>query len=76
MQEAFREHHGLQCGFMHPRHDHETAVDLVHRRGHDLSEQVIREEARGQSLPLHRLSDIVQSIAAGRQGRWRNPILA
>ena len=23
MQEAFREHHGLQCGYLHPGHDHD-----------------------------------------------------
>src|SRR5579862_4499805 len=38
MQEAFREHHGLQCGFCTPGMIM-TAVDLVHRKGHDLSEQ-------------------------------------
>ena len=46
MQEAFREHHGLQCGFCTPGMIM-TAVDLVHRRGHDLSDHVIREELEG-----------------------------
>ena len=46
MQEAFREHHGLQCGFCTPGMIM-TAVDLVHRKGHDLSDQVIREELEG-----------------------------
>ena len=43
MQEAFREHHGLQCGFCTPGMIM-TAVDLVNRKGHDLSDQIIREE--------------------------------
>ena len=46
MQEAFREHHGLQCGFCTPGMIM-TAVDLVHRKGHDLSDEVIREELEG-----------------------------
>ena len=37
MQEAFREHHGLQCGFCTPGMIM-TAVDIVNRKGHDLDE--------------------------------------
>src|SRR5207244_2974243 len=43
MQEAFREHHGLQCGFCTPGMIM-TAIDIVHRKGHDLSDHTIREE--------------------------------
>ncbi len=64
MQEAFREHHGLQCGFCTPGMIM-TAVDLVHRRGHDLSEQVIREELEGNLCRCTGYQNIVQSIAAG-----------
>src|SRR3569833_2319077 len=46
MQEAFRENHGLQCGYCTPGMIM-TAVDLVLRKGHDLSEAVIREELEG-----------------------------
>src|SRR5262249_8017746 len=46
MQEAFREHHGLQCGFCTPGMIM-TAVDLVHRRGHELSGEVDRGELGG-----------------------------
>src|SRR6478735_1833641 len=46
MQEAFREHHGLQCGFCTPGMIM-TAVDLVNRKGNDLAEQTIREELEG-----------------------------
>jgi carbon-monoxide dehydrogenase small subunit len=42
-----------------------TAVDMVHRRGHDLSEQVIREELEGNLCRCTGYQNIVQSIAAG-----------
>ena len=54
MQEAFRENHGLQCGFCTPGMIM-TAVDLVNRKGNDLDEQDDPRGARGQHLPLHRL---------------------
>src|SRR5882672_5749940 len=41
MQEAFREHHGLQCGFCTPGMIM-TAVDMVNRLGHDLPERTVR----------------------------------
>src|SRR6266571_1399349 len=41
MQEAFRENHGLQCGFCTPGMIM-TAVDLVNRKGHSLDERTIR----------------------------------
>ena len=56
MQEAFREHHGLQCGFCTPGMIM-TAVDLVHRKGHDLVRPHHPRRARRQSLPLHRLPE-------------------
>ena len=64
MQEAFREHHGLQCGFCTPGMIM-TAVDLVHRRGHDLSDHVIREELEGNLCRCTGYQNIVLSIAAG-----------
>src|SRR3712207_4807113 len=45
MQAAFREHHGLQCGFCTPGMIM-TAVDMVRRKGHDLDEHTIREIGR------------------------------
>ena len=67
MQEAFREHHGLQCGFCTPGMIM-TAVDLVHRKGHDLSDHTIREELEGNLCRCTGYQNIVLSIAAGRQG--------
>src|ERR1019366_2164190 len=64
MQEAFREHHGLQCGFCTPGMIM-TAVDLVHRKGHDLSDHTIREELEGNLCRCTGYQNIVQSIAAG-----------
>ena len=64
MQEAFREHHGLQCGYCTPGMIM-TAVDLVNRKGHDLSDHVIREELEGNLCRCTGYQNIVQSIAAG-----------
>ena len=64
MQEAFRENHGLQCGFCTPGMIM-TAVDLVHRKGHDLSDHVIREELEGNLCRCTGYQNIVESIAAG-----------
>ena len=41
MQEAFREHHGLQCGFCTPGMIM-SALDMVRRKGHDLDESLVR----------------------------------
>ncbi|MCQ3943379.1 MAG: (2Fe-2S)-binding protein, partial [Alphaproteobacteria bacterium] len=46
MQEAFREHHGLQCGYCTPGMIM-AAVDIVKRKGHDLDDRTIREELDG-----------------------------
>ena len=54
MQEAFREHHGLQCGFCTPGMIM-TAVDIVNRKGCSLDEAHHPRGARRQHLPLHGL---------------------
>ena len=64
MQEAFRENHGLQCGFCTPGMIM-TAVDLVHRKGHNLDEQTIREELEGNICRCTGYHNIVKSVAAG-----------
>lgn len=46
MQQAFHDNHGLQCGFCTSGMIM-TAVDLVRRRGKDLSEKIICEELEG-----------------------------
>ena len=63
MQEAFREHHGLQCGFCTPGMIM-TAVDIVHRKGHDLSDQLIREELEGNLCRCTGYHNIVKAVQA------------
>ena len=48
MQEAFRENHGLQCGFCTPGMIM-AAIDMVNRKGHDLDDKTIRHELDGIS---------------------------
>jgi len=64
MQQAFQDNHGLQCGFCTPGMIM-TAVDLVHRKGHDLSDHTIREELEGNLCRCTGYQNIVLSIAAG-----------
>jgi aerobic carbon-monoxide dehydrogenase small subunit len=64
MQEAFRENHGLQCGFCTPGMIM-SAVDMVKRKGNDLDERTIREELEGNLCRCTGYHNIVKSIAAG-----------
>jgi carbon-monoxide dehydrogenase small subunit len=64
MQEAFRENHGLQCGFCTPGMIM-AAVDIVRRKGHNLEERTIREELEGNICRCTGYHNIVKSIAAG-----------
>ena len=64
MQEAFRDNHGLQCGFCTPGMIM-TAVDMVYRLGHELDERTIREELEGNICRCTGYHNIVKSIAAG-----------
>jgi carbon-monoxide dehydrogenase small subunit len=64
VQTAFHEHHALQCGFCTPGMIM-TAVDMVHRLGHELEERTIREELEGNICRCTGYHNIVKSIAAG-----------
>ena len=64
MQEAFRENHGLQCGYCTPGMIL-TAVDLVRRKGHNLDDKTIREELEGNICRCTGYHNIVKAIAAG-----------
>jgi carbon-monoxide dehydrogenase small subunit len=64
MQEAFRENHGLQCGFCTPGMIM-TAVDMVNRKGNNLDDKTIREELEGNICRCTGYHNIVKSIAAG-----------
>src|ERR1700677_2191276 len=64
MQEAFRENHGLQCGYCTPGMIM-TAVDLVRRKGNELDDRTIREELEGNICRCTGYHNIVKAIAAG-----------
>ena len=64
MQEAFREHHGLQCGYCTPGMIM-AAIDMVNRKGHELDDKTIREELDGNLCRCTGYHNIVKAIAAG-----------
>ena len=54
VQAAFKEHHGLQCGFCTPGMIM-AATDMIARHPEGLDEATVRARAGRQYLPLHRL---------------------
>ncbi|HZP21517.1 MAG TPA: (2Fe-2S)-binding protein [Bauldia sp.] len=64
MQQAFHEHHGLQCGFCTPGMIM-TAVDMVRRLGTKLDEKTIRHELEGNICRCTGYHNIVRAIEAG-----------
>ena len=64
MQEAFRDNHGLQCGFCTPGMIM-AAIDIVNRKGHDLDDHTIRWELEGNLCRCTGYHNIVKAIAAG-----------
>lgn len=64
MQEAFRENHGLQCGYCTPGMIM-AAIDMVNRKGHDLDDHTIRQELDGNLCRCTGYHNIVKAIAAG-----------
>ena len=67
MQEAFREHHALQCGYCTPGMIM-SSIDIVNRKGNALSEHTIREELEGNICRCTGYHNIVKAIAAGATG--------
>ena len=65
MQEAFREHHALQCGFCTPGMIM-SAVDLV-KRNPDPSEETVRHELEGNICRCTGYHNIVKAVMAGAQ---------
>ncbi|MGI9571121.1 MAG: (2Fe-2S)-binding protein [Desulfobulbia bacterium] len=63
MQEAFRENHGLQCGFCTPGMVM-SAIGLVNEN-FDPTEKVIRQHLEGNICRCTGYHNIVKSIAAG-----------
>ncbi len=64
MQEAFREHHALQCGFCTPGMIM-AAIDMVQRKGPKLDETTIRAELEGNFCRCTGYHNIVKAVAAG-----------
>lgn len=67
MQAAFREHHALQCGFCTPGMIM-SGIDIVNRKGPNLTEAVIREELEGNICRCTGYHNIVRAIEAGAAG--------
>ncbi|MDX5930360.1 (2Fe-2S)-binding protein [Acidiphilium acidophilum] len=63
MQEMFREHHGLQCGFCTPGMVM-SGIDLVESHPEGLTEQQIREGLEGNICRCTGYHNIVKAIAA------------
>jgi len=62
VQAAFKEHHGLQCGFCTPGMIM-SAVDMIHRIP-DLEEHTIREQLEGNLCRCTGYQNIVKAIKA------------
>ncbi len=73
MQAAFREHHGLQCGYCTPGMIM-SAIDIVNRKGNALDEQTIRAELEGNLCRCTGYHNIVKAVAAGGQGMAQAPL--
>ncbi len=66
MQAAFREHHGLQCGFCTPGMIM-SAIDMVRRYGGRLDEKTVRHELEGNICRCTGYHNIVKAILAAAQ---------
>ena len=64
MQEAFREHHALQCGFCTPGMIM-AGVDIVNRNGSQVDEATIRKELEGNICRCTGYHNIVRAIETG-----------
>ncbi|MDG1665199.1 MAG: (2Fe-2S)-binding protein [Hyphomicrobiales bacterium] len=65
VQEAFKENHGLQCGFCTPGMIM-AAVDLINRKP-TLNEKIVREELEGNLCRCTGYQNIVKSILAAAE---------
>jgi carbon-monoxide dehydrogenase small subunit len=63
VQAAFREHHGLQCGFCTPGMIM-TAVDMIRRYDGNLDEKTVRHELDGNICRCTGYHNIVKAILA------------
>ncbi|MEN9894871.1 MAG: hypothetical protein RIR97_723 [Pseudomonadota bacterium] len=63
VQAAFKENHGLQCGFCTPGMVM-TAVDMINRHGGHLDEATVRAELEGNICRCTGYHNIVKSVLA------------
>src|SRR6478609_7502473 len=73
MQAAFKEHHGLQCGYCTPGMIM-SAIDIVNRKGNTLDEETIRAELEGNLCRCTGYHNIVKAVAAGAQAMAQAPL--
>ena len=73
MQAAFRDNHGLQCGYCTPGMIM-SAIDIVHRYGGQLDEATVRHELEGNICRCTGYHNIVKAIAAGAQAMGQGPV--
>jgi aerobic carbon-monoxide dehydrogenase small subunit len=66
VQAAFKENHGLQCGFCTPGMVM-TAADMIRRHGADLDEKTVRSELEGNICRCTGYHNIVKSVLAAAE---------
>ena len=64
MQQAFKDNHGLQCGFCTPGMVM-SGVDIVNRNGSEVDEATVRKELEGNICRCTGYHNIVKAIQAG-----------
>jgi carbon-monoxide dehydrogenase small subunit len=64
MQEAFRENHGLQCGFCTPGMVM-SAIDLVKQHNYNVTEDIVRHGLEGNFCRCTGYHNIVKAVVAG-----------
>ena len=64
MQQAFKDNHGLQCGFCTPGMVM-SGVDIVNRNGSDVDEATVRKELEGNICRCTGYHNIVKANQAG-----------
>ena len=74
MQAAFRDNHGLQCGYCTPGMIM-SAIDIVNRYGADLDEQTVRQELEGNICRCTGYHNIVKSVMDAA-ARMKMPLAA
>ena len=66
VQAAFKEHHGLQCGYCTPGMIM-SAVDMINRHGGPLDEKTVRSELEGNICRCTGYHNIVKAVVAASE---------